>query len=105
MALHIGVVGLHTDVEDFGAGLLCNDVEVEASGRPHPSLLLGSQENLTLGYCHVHFHSCCHWHGIHAEVRMVVDGQEWPSGPWEGCVWMKVHKKTLLKTYYSITVL
>lgn len=101
VALHIVVVGLHIDVVGFVAGLLCNDVEVEASGRPHPSLLLGSPENLKPGYCHVHSHSRCHWHGIHAEVRRVgqVDGREWPSGPWEGCVWMKVQKKTLLRTY------
>lgn len=90
------VVGPHIDEEGFGTGLLCSDVEGEALGQPNPSLLLGSQENVTPGYYHVHFHLCCHWHGIRGEVQMAG-----PSGPWEGCVWMKVQKKTLWRTNYE----
>lgn len=66
-----GVAGLRIEADGFGVGLLCSDVEVGASGRPYPSLVLGSPENLTSDYWHVHFHSCCHWHGIREKVRIV----------------------------------
>lgn len=99
MELHIEAVGPHIDEE---AGLLCSDVEVEALGQPYPCLLLGSPENLSSGYYHVHFHLRCHWNDIHGEVPLVghVEEEEWPSGPLEGCVSLKVQKKTLWRTNY-----